>query len=105
PPAPAAHRRRAGAPRGDRRARRPGPPGPPPPRRSVHPARLARAAPRHGARRRDARRSGRPRMSRPLRVAVVGSGVMGRYHALNYATTPRVELVAMVGIAPGPREE
>jgi predicted dehydrogenase len=31
-----------------------------------------------------------------LRVAVVGAGVMGRYHALNYATLPRVELVAMV---------
>lgn len=44
-------------------------------------------------------------MSRPLRVAVVGSGVMGRYHALNYATMPRVELVAMVDIDPERREE
>lgn len=40
-----------------------------------------------------------------LKVAVVGSGVMGRYHALNYATMPRVELVAMVDIDPARREE
>lgn len=31
-----------------------------------------------------------------LRVAVVGAGVMGRYHALNYATMPGVKLVAAV---------
>lgn len=35
-------------------------------------------------------------MSRPLRVAVVGAGVMGRYHAVNYAALPRVELTAVV---------
>src|SRR5690606_42078596 len=29
-----------------------------------------------------------------LRVAVVGAGVMGRYHATNYATLPRVRIVA-----------
>ncbi len=35
-----------------------------------------------------------------LRVAVVGSGVMGRYHALNYATMPGVKLVAAVDSNP-----
>ncbi len=44
-------------------------------------------------------------MSRTLRVAVVGAGVMGRYHALNYATMPRVELVAMVDTDPERRAE
>ena len=34
----------------------------------------------------------------PLKVAVVGAGVMGRYHAMNYATMPRVDLVAVVDI-------
>ena len=31
-----------------------------------------------------------------VRVAVVGAGVMGRYHAMNHVALPRVELVAMV---------
>lgn len=31
-----------------------------------------------------------------VRVAVVGAGVMGRYHAMNYMALPRVELVALV---------
>lgn len=39
-------------------------------------------------------------MSEPIlktvRVAVVGAGVMGRYHAMNYMALPRVDLVAMV---------
>ena len=33
---------------------------------------------------------------RALRVAVVGAGVMGRYHANNYAALPHVELAAVV---------
>lgn len=36
--------------------------------------------------------------TRPLRVAVVGAGVMGRHHATNYATLPFVQLVAMVDV-------
>lgn len=44
-------------------------------------------------------------MKRPLKVAVVGSGVMGRYHALNYATMPKVELAATVDTDPARREE
>lgn len=32
----------------------------------------------------------------PLRVAVVGAGVMGKYHAAIYAALPQVELVAIV---------
>ncbi len=44
-------------------------------------------------------------MTRPLRVAVVGAGVMGRYHAMNYAALPRVELVAVVDPVPVRRDE
>lgn len=40
---------------------------------------------------------------RPLRVAVVGAGVMGRYHALNYAMLPGVELSAVVDPNPAAR--
>src|SRR5688572_21198001 len=40
-----------------------------------------------------------------LKVAVVGAGVMGRYHAMNYATMPRVDLVAVVDTDPFRREE
>jgi len=38
-----------------------------------------------------------------VRVAVVGAGVMGRYHAMNYMALPRVELVAMVDPDPDRR--
>jgi len=36
-------------------------------------------------------------------VAVVGAGVMGRYHAMNYMALPRVELVAMIDPDPDRR--
>ena len=38
-----------------------------------------------------------------VRVAVVGAGVMGRYHALNYAAIPRAELVGIVDPVPDRR--
>ncbi len=41
----------------------------------------------------------------PLRVAVVGGGVMGRHHATNYAALPHVELVAVVDPDPLRRAE
>lgn len=44
-------------------------------------------------------------MLAPLKVAVVGAGVMGRYHAVNYATMPRVDLVAVVDTDEVRREE
>ncbi|MFO7544952.1 MAG: Gfo/Idh/MocA family oxidoreductase [Trueperaceae bacterium] len=44
-------------------------------------------------------------MTQPLRVAVVGAGVMGRYHAMNYAALPRVELAAIVDPDPLRRAE
>lgn len=40
-----------------------------------------------------------------VRVAVVGAGVMGRHHALNYAALPRAELVAVVDPDPIRRQE
>ncbi|HNQ98667.1 MAG TPA: Gfo/Idh/MocA family oxidoreductase [Trueperaceae bacterium] len=40
-----------------------------------------------------------------LRVAVVGAGVMGRYHATNYATLPRVRIVAVVEVDEARRRE
>lgn len=39
--------------------------------------------------------AGAPDPAAPLRVAVVGAGVMGHYHALNYATMPSVRLAAV----------
>ncbi len=36
--------------------------------------------------------------AQPVRVAVVGAGVMGRHHATNYMTLPHVTLVAMVDV-------
>lgn len=41
----------------------------------------------------------------PVRVAVVGAGVMGRHHATNYRSLPRAELVAMVDPDPMARHE
>lgn len=41
--------------------------------------------------------------ARPLRVAVVGAGVMGRHHATNYMTLPHVKLVAIVDVDPDKR--
>lgn len=38
-----------------------------------------------------------------VRVAVVGAGVMGRYHAMNYAALPRAELVGIADPAPDRR--
>ncbi len=40
-----------------------------------------------------------------LRVAVIGSGVMGRHHATNYMSLPHVRLVAMVDPDPARRAE
>lgn len=40
----------------------------------------------------------------PLRVAVVGAGVMGRYHAAVYAALPGASLVAMVDPDPSARD-
>lgn len=40
-----------------------------------------------------------------LRVAVVGAGVMGHYHANNYATMPNVDLRAVVDVDPSRRSE
>jgi predicted dehydrogenase len=42
---------------------------------------------------------------RALRVAVVGAGVMGRFHANNYAALPHVELVAVADPDPDRRAE
>lgn len=41
----------------------------------------------------------------PLRVAVVGAGVMGRYHATNYATLPKVRIAAVVEVDEARRHE
>ncbi len=41
---------------------------------------------------------------KPLRVAVVGTGVMGRHHATNYASLPHVVLAAVVDPDPHRRE-
>lgn len=40
----------------------------------------------------------------PLRVAVIGAGLMGRRHALAYRSIPGVELVAMADSDPGARQ-
>lgn len=42
---------------------------------------------------------------RPLRVAVVGGGVMGKYHAAIYAALPEVRLAAVVDPDPARRTE
>ena len=42
---------------------------------------------------------------KPLRVAVVGAGVMGRYHAAMYASLPHAQLVAVVDPDPVRRAE
>src|SRR5690606_26220937 len=44
-------------------------------------------------------------VSRKVRVAVIGAGVMGRHHALNYAALPHAELVAVVDPDPVRRQE
>ncbi|MDZ7801319.1 MAG: Gfo/Idh/MocA family oxidoreductase [Trueperaceae bacterium] len=44
-----------------------------------------------------------PPEGKRVRVAVVGAGVMGRYHAQNYLSLPTVELVAMVDPDPAAR--
>lgn len=41
----------------------------------------------------------------PVRIGVVGSGVMGRHHATNYRALPGAELVAMVDPDPAARHE
>ncbi|MEX2535403.1 MAG: Gfo/Idh/MocA family oxidoreductase [Trueperaceae bacterium] len=45
------------------------------------------------------------RFERKLRVAVVGAGVMGKYHAAVYASLPQAELVALVDPDPVNRGE
>src|SRR4029453_4372574 len=39
-------------------------------------------------------------MAEPVRVAVVGSGYFGRFHANHYARNPRAKLVAVVDTDP-----
>src|SRR5262245_32019809 len=39
-------------------------------------------------------------MAEPVRVAVVGSGYFGRFHANHYARNPRAQLVAVVDTDP-----
>ena len=45
------------------------------------------------------------RRPRKVRVAVIGAGVMGRHHALNYAALPHAELAAVVDPDPHRRQE
>jgi len=44
-------------------------------------------------------------MSRPTRVAVIGAGKMGGYHAKIYHDLPQAELVAVVDVSPARAEE